>query len=350
MTHQSIKERAITEKKLTFVKAMDIRYTGLPMYRQYTEEIANHMGKRKTFNRNDDNECLISSSELISILTTDISHGYGYYHLTKWSSLCKMMEPVIVPDEKVAHRMLHVGAAFNMNDENDKGCGKRIYFTSFSFGPPENISMWTNYGIPNEEAVRIKIPENGMLRWIEDFKEGKVGVYGVDSDGSLNPLSAKAQLKMVDVAYWSKKEVGKNADDPNEGLFYYNYDKYRLNDGTDVNQLMKGWPYLFKEFGWNYERETRLVLEFDEDLADRYKRVAVPFDYPLHIIDVSFSKLVMQGPWDSSKEMLETNAAGHSLSEAKQSRYKGLVKMRSVCDSCPEQDKETCKCKYKGQR
>ena len=308
------------------------------------------MSGKNHFKRNKYNECEISSQDLISILTNNISHGYGYFHLTKWSSLCKMMEPVFVPDDKVAHRMLHIGAAVNMNDENDKGCGKRIYFTSFSFGPPENISMWTNYGIPNEEAVRIKIPENGMLSWIKDFEDGKIRVYGVDSDDSLKPISAKAHLKMVDVAYWSKKEVGRNAEDPNEGIFFYDYDKYRLKAGTDVNQLMEKWPYLFKEFGWNYERETRLVLEFDEDMADRYKRVAVPFDDPFHIIDVSFSDLVMQGPWFDSTRIPESKAAGHSLSEAKQSRYIGSVNMRSVCDACSKKKKDKCKCPYKGQR
>jgi hypothetical protein len=304
------------------------------------------MGKKINAN----NEFEISSDELIRMLTSNVSHGYGYYHLTKWSSLCKMFEHISVPDDDAKHRMLHIGAAVKMNDENDKGCGKRYYFTSFSFGPPENISMWTNYGIPNEEAVRIKIPENGMSSWVKDFKAGKIRIYGVDSDGSLIPLSTKVNLRMVDVAYWSKKEVGENADDPNEGIFFYDYNKYRLDDGTDVNQLMKQSPYLFKEFGWNYERETRLVLEFDEDLADRFSRVAVPFDHPLNILDVSFSELVMQGPWFSPDTMPESKAAGHSLSEAKKSRYRGAVNMRSVCDSCPKQSSYNCKCPYRGQR
>ena len=307
------------------------------------------MRDKKIYKRNSKNECLISADELIDMLT-NTRHGYGYYHLTRWSSLCKMMEPVAVPDDDLPHRMLHLGAAVNMNDESDKRCGKRVFFTSFSFGPPENISMWTNYGIPNEEAIRIKFPAHGIARWLKDFQAGKIGVYGVDPDGSLKSLAAKARLELVDVAYWSKKTVGKNSHDDNEGLFFYDYDKYRLTPRTDVEQLMDKKPYCFKEFGWNYERETRLVLKFDEDLADRYKRVAVTFDYPLQFLDNSFSTYVWQGPWFGPNNMPESKASGHSLSEARPSLYKGKVKMRSVCDSCPEQDKKNCKCPFKGQR
>ena len=250
------------------------------------------MEKRKVFKRNRKNECLISANDLISMLTTSISHGYGYYHLTRWSSLCKMLEPVAVPDDDVPHRMLHLGAAVYMNDESDKRCGKRVFFTSFSFGPPENISMWTNYGIPNEEAVRVRFPRGGIARWVKDYNAGRIRVYGVDSDGSLKSLSAKASLEMVDVAYWSKKTVGHNHHDNNEGLFFYNYDKYRLTPRTDVEHLMDRKPYCFKEFGWNYEKETRIVLKFDEDLADRFKRVAVAFDSPARSLLQHFSKNV----------------------------------------------------------
>ena len=77
-------------------------------------------------------EILVPCEEFANLLTTKIN-GLGYNHLTIWSTLCKMLEPVAVPDDETKHRMLHLGAAVNMNDENDKRCGKRVFFTSFSF-------------------------------------------------------------------------------------------------------------------------------------------------------------------------------------------------------------------------
>ncbi len=92
------------------------------------------------------NEYKVSCEELVSMLTKN-KHNLSYYHLTTWTKLCKMMERVTVPDDGTAHRMLHLSAAVNMNDEYDKKCGKGVFFTSFSFGPAENISMWTNWRI-----------------------------------------------------------------------------------------------------------------------------------------------------------------------------------------------------------
>ena len=306
------------------------------------------MIKGLVYNRLSNGECLITSEEFLRMLTQN-EHRLGYNHLTTWSSLCKMLEPVSVPDDNTEHQMLHLGSAFNMNDENDKRCGKRIYFTSFSFGPNENISMWTNYGIPNEEAIRIRFPRKVIIQWVKDFRDNKIRVYGVDAVGGLTPLICKADVKLVDVAYWSKKGVGRNKHDPNEGLFFYDTERYRLADCDDVASFMKERPYLFKEYGWNYEREVRLVLEFDEDIADRYKRVAVPFDKPYDVICSNFPHYVMQGPWYNPETTPKQKAGNHSLSEATPSIYKGLVKMRSVCDSCPK-EKDDCNCPYRGQR
>ena len=304
----------------------------------------------KKYGRDKNNgEILVPCEEFANLLTTKIN-GLGYNHLTTWSTLCKMLEPVAVPDDKIKHRMLHLGAAVNMNDENDKHCGKRVFFTSFSFGPTENISMWTNYGIPNEEAIRIKFTDASMMRWVNDFKAGDIKVYGVGDDYSLIPLQAKADVKLVQVAYWSKTELGKRQHDPNDGLFFYDNEKYRLKDCPDVNAWMAKRPYLFKEYGWNYEKEVRLVIVFDKDVADQYKRVAVPFDKPFQNLIKYFKNHVTQGPWYNDEKSPATLAAGHSLSEATSSRYKGLVKMRSVCDGCKQEDKKKCNCPFQGQR
>ena len=306
------------------------------------------------YGRNKTNgEILVPCEEFADVLSTK-TNGLGYNHLTTWSTLCKMLEPVEVPDDDAKHRMLHIGAAVNMNDENDKRCGKHVFFTSFSFGPTENISMWTNYGIPNKEAIRIKFTNASMKSWINDFKAGAIKVYGVKvygggDDYSLIPLQAKAEVKLVQVAYWSKTDSGDGKDDPNDGLFFYDNEKYRLKDCPDVNAWMAERPYLFKESGWNYETEVRRVLVFDEDVADQYKRVAVPFDKPFLNLIKYFNDHVTQGPWYNDKSPKE-EAAGRLLSEAKPSRYKGLVKMRSVCDSCKQEKKNKCKCPFKEQR
>ena len=304
--------------------------------------------KLTAFKRDEEkNEFKITCDELKSMLT-DNEHGWGYFHLTTWSSLCKMMERVTVPDDGTKHRMLHLSAAVNMNDRDDKKCGKGVYFSSFSFGLAENISMWTNYGIPNEEAVRVRFYTPVFIKWIQILRHS-MRVYGVNQDGSLESLSAKPELKMVDVAYWSPNKRQKGKNDPNDGIFIHDRNKFRLKGCIDVESFMHEEPYMFKEAGWNYESETRLVLKFKEELSDQYKRVAIPFDGPLDNLDKFFSTDVIRGPWFTPTHDLP-KAAGHSLEDARSSDYMERVKMRSVCDNCPDLNSDNCKCKYKGQR
>ena len=168
----------------------------------------------------------ISCDQLKSMLTDNIHH-MSYYHLTTWPSLCKMMEHVTVPDDGTKHRMLHLSAAVNMNDRDDKKCGNGVYFSSFSFGPAENISMWTNYGIPNEEAVRVRFYYRVFIEWIQTLRHS-IKVYGVNPDGSLTSLSAKPEIKLVDVAYWSQDKRQGRYNDPNDGIFIHDRNKFRL--------------------------------------------------------------------------------------------------------------------------
>ena len=45
--------------------------------------------------------------------------------------------------------------------------------------------MWTNYGIPNAEAIKIRFPWKIIIKWVKDFRNDKIGVYGVNSKGAL---------------------------------------------------------------------------------------------------------------------------------------------------------------------
>lgn len=298
--------------------------------------------------RNKKQEIKVPYEEFEKMLTMR-QNGHGYNHLTTWSKLGQMLTPVDVPDDSKQHLMLHLGGAVFMNDKNDERCGKNVFFISLFYGPTENISMWTNYGIPNNEAVRIKFSNKYVQPWIKKFRAGKIGVYGVKEDGSLVALSQRPEVKLVQVAYWSKKKTGPRHENPNEGLFFYNSEKYRLSGQKDINAWMAKQPYLFKEYGWDYEREVRLVLIFNEDLADQYKRVAVTFDAPFNDMVKNFTKYVKQGPWYGDKSP-KTLVAGHALSEAKPSDFKGFVKMRSVCHCCPNEKKDHCDCPFKDQR
>lgn len=303
--------------------------------------------------RNSKNEIEISFEKFVDdYLQNGRLHGLGYHHLTTWTTLCKMMKPVEVPGREEKHRMLHLGAAEHMNDKDESKCGKHVFFSSFSFGPSENISMWTNYGIPNPEAIRIKFSRDSISNWKRLFEQGKVQVYGVTENFDLECIKERPQLKFIDIGYWDETLQGGKVIDKNKGVMFYNKNKYRItNHRKDLKDQMDRLPYLFKKYGWSYEQETRLLLIFSEPLADQYKRIAIEFDEPIQDLEKNFKENVTYGPWyKEDNPLVQPLACGHSLKDAKESEYHSKMEMRSVCDSCKQEDKENCKCPFKGQR
>ena len=178
-----------------------------------------------------------------------------------------MLKRVHVPEGKEMHQMLRLRAAVKMNDEGDKKCGEGVFFTCFSFGPAENISMWTNYGVPNQEAVRIRFSRCAMTKWLNAYKDGAIGVYGVEANGNLVKIPERPEAKLVDIAYWSKYLGVSNKQkikDPNKGVIRYMDRTYVITAPADWRERMesgklKDIAYMFKETGWQYENETRLV-------------------------------------------------------------------------------------------
>ena len=284
-------------------------------------------------------------------------HKYGYNHLTTWSRFAQMMKPVKAPDGKM-HRMMHLGAALNMNDEDDQRCGAGVFFSCFTWGIEENISMWTNYGIPNREAVRINFTKDSIRQWLRDYKSGAIGVYGVTEDGKLEVIEARPEVWMLDVAYWSKymkrgESHKEKREDPNAGILMYRDNKYVITDPENWREELMSGKYgaravYFKDSGWSHERETRLALIFEGMKENKYTRIAVDFDGPFGVVDEHFSEQVVRGPWYKDEKFIKV--AGHTINECHESLYSDKLRMRSVCNVCPEKNSKNCKCPFKGQR
>ena len=90
-----------------------------------------------------------------------LDHSHGWFQYTTWTGLLKM----ICGSKQCPKKHLYLGHCKDMNDTEDKRCGAGTYFASFSYGEQEDVGMWACYGIPREEAIRIRIPFSAMIRW-----------------------------------------------------------------------------------------------------------------------------------------------------------------------------------------
>lgn len=185
----------------------------------------------------------------------------------------------------ISGRKMQLGNPVNMNDglefsSPNMDCSK-IYFASFSIENSENIAMWSMYGQPWEDGVKISIPKKTFMKWVDKIKR----VYHVDPNTYENIIESpieenkfKPSISRVAYVEWdvngdvSVIKCGEQAQN-------------KLLKMIDKNVLTG----LIKDAAWSYEKEIRLRVDLSEVTDD--KKVAI--DIPDEIIR---SMIITTGP------------------------------------------------------
>ena len=275
-----------------------------------------------------------------------LSHSHGYFHYTTWGRLQKMLAEVDV-GENTKKRLFMMSAASSLNDTNEKRDG--FYVASFSFGSEEEVSMWTNYGVPKREAIRIKFPMKAMTRWTIENTIDRITIYvpGKGEDCQFRALDVRpTKIYFADVAYYAGNEplhgTSRDAVHYSGKKCSFQEEKWREHIQRTNDSL------LFKKRGWAYEREVRLIVQFDDAARmQNYTQIAIPFDSVYDaMLDAQNNNgsSVMLGPWygwDGSKWPLIKGLKKPSL----RSSFNGELRMRSNCDVCENRtDPKKCTC------
>ena len=269
-----------------------------------------------------------------------LSHSQGYFHYTTCGRLQKMLAGEDV-GEKEKKRLFFMSASSALNDAEETKPG--VYLASFSYGKEEEVAMWTNYGVPKREAVRIRFPLAAMTRWAKENTPDKITIYVRENENALfRALDVKpAEIYFADVAYYGR-------NDPSEKVkrdtvrykgenFWFDEERWR----DDIRK--RNASLLFKKRGWAYEREVRLIVRFDDiALTDRYKRIALPFDSLYDALLTEVKKNILSGPWEMSPAVSQNIEDMINLADIDRSSFYGELNMRSSCDECPAYKKCSC--------
>ncbi len=278
-------------------------------------------------------------------------HNHGYFHYTTWGRLQKMLTGVDV-GEKKKKRLFLMSASSALNDTEEKRDG--FYVASFSFGEEEEVAMWTNYGVPKHEAVRIKFPMKAMTRWINKARDSITIYVQEKEDQPFHALDVKpVRIYFADIAYHGWNDLSPDTIQDavrymGEKFCFFKEKKWR-NEVLKTNDSL-----LFKKRGWAYEREVRLIVQFDEIAKiRRYKKIAIPFDSVYDaMLDVQEKaerenaedkKTVMYGPW--YKKSRFRLAEIKRIAIPRHSSFHGELRMRSNCDDCKHKNNpQECTC------
>lgn len=273
-----------------------------------------------------------------------LSHSHGYFHYTTWGRLQKMLTEVDVGEGK-PKRLFLMSASSSLNDTEEKRDG--FYVASFSYGGEEEVAMWTNYGVPKSEAIRIRFPMKAITKWMRENTRDIIAIYVKEKDGQqFHALNVKpVDVYFADVAYYGRND---STPDTTPDTVRYRGQKYRLEEDKWRDSIRKtNYSLLFKKRGWSYESEVRLIVQFCEIAKmRRYKRIAVAFDSVYdEMLDAQRQKgcSLMYGPWCKKSEYKSSKIKGICISC--KSSFTGELRMRSVCDVCENKaNSENCTC------
>ena len=154
---------------------------------------------------------------------------------------------------------------------------KRVYIASFSFGTAESMAMWSMYGAPYKQGVRLTIPQRAITGTLKDFAKKPV-LYSTETGNEI-PSCGSAALKMMDVVY------------AHNGSLEHRREKLLKKQGDLVAEA-KDDPVLafcIKNEVWLAECETRMVLELEEELPRDVEKVAIDFGCAVDNLEVTGS-------------------------------------------------------------
>lgn len=219
----------------------------------------------------------------------------------------------------IAGRKIQLGNPANMNDGLEFSSPKmdctKIYFASFSIESSENIGMWSMYGQPWEDGIKISIPKKLFMTWVEKIKL----VYHVDS--ATNDISLSAPLTETEfkpsisrVAYVEWNSSGK--------VTLIRCGENAKNDKLkDVDSPI--FTGLIKDAAWSYEKEIRLRVDLNNVSSDKKVAIAIPDEILKSIV-------ITTGP-RFNKAISKTDLPG--VSDIRESIFKGKLNY-VYCDRC----------------
>lgn len=246
-----------------------------------------------------------------------MSHTRGYYHYTRLNDLIQLIQ----------HPRLTLSRVDTMNDGTEKsGKSDRTYVLSFSIGDEESVAMWSTYGIPRKEAIRIRFPYNAFETLLAKKNSERFGlrifVKGVETQ---HPA---CRVRLQDVCYVNNAAT----------VFKFGNHEVTIKDTDcplDSKNRREMLSSYWKKSGWSYERETRLVVEFNEPLEGSPKKIDIDFTVPFQSMFLWKGKTasIAAGPWLGSEHVRNRLSCVKGDSELCRMVRAAVIETRFVVDS-----------------
>ena len=257
------------------------------------------------------------------------------------------------------------GNARNMNDMHEyevkgytRGILDKLYSACFSYGDEDNVAMWSMYGIPWEDAIRIRIPIKTIRNWIDNI-DGKNILTYEECNGTLEKNSFiadtsnnKHKISIRDICYMEGYVTSpRNMSDcpiglyecpdacdkcPPKRILWWSQSNKNFDIAIDKQKgIVK--PELLgyvKNSAWHHEMETRIVFSITPgNNSSSYKYLDIPIPKNM-ISDIQISL----GP----RSTLDADNVKQKLAEILHDDPGTFVDVNNVSDSYYKQHDLLC--------
>lgn len=300
-----------------------------------------------------------------------LSHTRGFFHYTILRHLAKMLTLVKIGEKECL--LMKMSPAESLNDNAENSGGKKAYVLSLLHGPEESVAMWAIYGVPRKEAVRIRLCKKDIAAWLKKTKRDRSSVFfvkkGVDSNAQYEAIEP-ARIRLADVLYVVRKDSKSSFIAEHDGIPYKTKNHHSWIDFASEKSDI-GLDLFFKNRGWAYERETRLVVEFEKAPAEIDEPIYVDFTNVLKVLRTpksssgqSSNRNILLGPWFDETLLDDRDGKSATISDSSflksildcnnLSSYKGELRMSTKSKYCNQMDSErqtgkSCDCPYNDQ-
>lgn len=215
---------------------------------------------------------------LIDFLQLNAKKHKYLYHFTTVKSLESIYK----------HRRWRFVNAKKMNDLHEffekispANLMDNLYSTCFSFGDEDNIAMWAMYGIPWEEAIRLRLKTSDILKWKKNiestsFSADKYHNPSLQEHFSISKISfhdicyyqgyMRSRQVLSDCPYPDRKHLQECPENcsgcPPKCLRWWNQKNLKTSivnskSSCIIDEKLVGF---IKNSAWAHENETRLML------------------------------------------------------------------------------------------
>ena len=180
--------------------------------------------------------------------------------------------------------------------------------------------MWGLYGLPWQDAIRIAIPKEAMLCWIESISH--VSSWGDDETRKIS----SPNVTLTDIVYVSgvKNEDGVRLTHRDKS---FTTSKQPGLFSVDRDPQMTG---CIKNYAWSYENEVRIRVELTHDIDCEKILLSIPQE-TIDAIQIT------TGPYFQPKRdmLYDQLDKQHRISE---SGFNNLVRYRALCSMCQHEN------------